>query len=90
MDVEVTVAAPKARFTHWRYRLIEAFGLIAFLYGVASGTWSFAIPGAVTIFVTYAIFRNRHDARRHGKSDGNSTGGYSDEYGESGDGGSGD
>jgi hypothetical protein len=82
MDVEVTVEASKTRPVLWPYRLVEALGLMAVLYGLASDAWWIAILGAVTIAVIYAVFRKRHGRQGGQGSDGG--GGFPDNDGDGG------
>lgn len=66
MDVEVTREAGKPGQSGkpvrglWRYKLIEAIGLVLLLYGLASSAWMVALAGGATILAIYALFRRRH------------------------------
>jgi hypothetical protein len=64
MDTEVTIHATKTTKAHRRasrpYRLIEAVGLVALLYGLASSKWLTALTGAALIALTYTLYRRRH------------------------------
>jgi hypothetical protein len=60
MDERFTEDAAYHRRASRPYRLIEAVGLVAVLYGLASSEWLIAIGGAVVIFVTYSLYRRRH------------------------------
>lgn len=62
MDVEVTLGAGKPVRGVWRYKAVEAVGLVALLYGLASSLWWVALAGAGVILVTYSVFR-RHYGR---------------------------
>jgi hypothetical protein len=60
MDVEAMVEKGQSPRAARPYRVAEALGLIAVLYGLAASAWWIAIAGAVTIVATLAIYRRRY------------------------------